>query len=53
MLAGLPAEIGLHEEEVEISVWFVLAGTLLAFAGIFLALWWSRSGSPSGYPRRG
>ena len=53
VLAGLPAEIGLHEEEVEISVWFVLAGTLLAFAGIFLALWWSRSGSPSVHPRRG
>jgi Ca-activated chloride channel homolog len=41
-LAGLPREIGLHKENVEISVWFVLAGTLLAFLGVGLSLWWNR-----------
>ena len=42
-LAGLPREIGLHKQEVEISVWFVLAGVLLTFAGIGLSLWWNRA----------
>jgi Ca-activated chloride channel homolog len=41
-LAGLHREIGLHKENVEISVWFVLAGTLLAFLGVGLSLWWNR-----------
>jgi Ca-activated chloride channel family protein len=42
-LAGLPKEIGLHKEKVEISVWFVLAGALLAFLGVGLSLWWNRA----------
>jgi Ca-activated chloride channel family protein len=42
-LAGLPREIGLHKQKVEISVWFVLAGALLAFLGIGLSLWWNRA----------
>jgi Ca-activated chloride channel homolog len=42
-LAGLPREIGLHKQQVEISVWFVLAGVLLTFAGIGLSLWWNRA----------
>jgi Ca-activated chloride channel family protein len=43
VLADLPREIGLHTEDVEITVWFVLAGTLLAGTGAGLALWWNRA----------
>ena len=42
-LADLPNQIGLHKQQVEISVWFVLAGVLLTFAGIGLSLWWNRA----------
>ena len=42
VLTDLPREIGLHEENVEITVWFVLAGALLAGTGAGLALWWNR-----------
>jgi Ca-activated chloride channel family protein len=42
VLSGLPREIGLHREHVEISVWFVLAGVLLVFTGVGLSLWWNR-----------
>jgi Ca-activated chloride channel homolog len=41
-LAGLPREIGLHKQKVEISVWFVLAGALLTVVGVGLSLWWNR-----------
>ena len=50
VLADLPREIGLHKENVEITFWFVLAGVLLAFTGVGLALWWNRV---PGVPRRG
>ena len=46
VLADLPREIGLHKEDVEITVWFVLAGVLLAFTGAGLALWWNRARQP-------
>jgi len=46
VLAGLPREIGLHREHVEITVWFVLVGALLAFAGAGMALWWNRGPAP-------
>jgi Ca-activated chloride channel family protein len=42
VLGDLPKEIGLHKENVEISFWFVLAGAVLVFTGIGLALWWSQ-----------
>jgi Ca-activated chloride channel family protein len=42
VLGDLPKEIGLHRQDVEITVWFVLAGFLLAFAGVALSLWWNR-----------
>jgi Ca-activated chloride channel family protein len=40
VLADLPREIGLHKENVEITVWFVLAGAVLIGTGMGLALWW-------------
>jgi len=43
VLSDLPGEIGLRREDVEITSWFVLAGTLLVFAGLGLSLWWNRS----------
>jgi Ca-activated chloride channel homolog len=45
VLAGLPSQIGLHKEHVEVSVWFVLAGAVLVFSGVFLSLWWGRGRS--------
>jgi Ca-activated chloride channel family protein len=42
VLGDLPKEIGLHKENVEISFWFVLAGVVLVFTGLGLALWWSQ-----------
>ena len=50
VLGDLPREIGLHHEEVEITVWFLLAGTLLAGTGIGLSLWWSRVPGPARRP---
>ncbi|MET0414450.1 MAG: VWA domain-containing protein [Actinoplanes sp.] len=42
VLADLPSEFGMHREKVEITVWYVLAGVLLVFAGVGLSLWWNR-----------
>jgi Ca-activated chloride channel family protein len=42
VLGDLPAEIGLRRQNVEITSWFVLAGTLLIFTGLGLSLWWNR-----------
>jgi Ca-activated chloride channel family protein len=42
VLGDLPRDIGLHKENVEITVWFVLAGMVSAFTGVGLALWWNR-----------
>jgi Ca-activated chloride channel homolog len=46
VLTDLPREIGLHKQDVEITVWFVLAGVLLAFTGVGLSLWWNRGPRP-------
>jgi Ca-activated chloride channel family protein len=50
VLGDLPGEIGLRRENVEMTSWFVLAGTLLVFTGLGLSLWWNRG--PGG-PARG
>jgi Ca-activated chloride channel family protein len=42
VLADLPREFGLQTEKAEVTVWFLLAGVLLAFTGAGLALWWNR-----------
>jgi len=46
VLADLPRQIGLHQQDIEITAWFVLAGVLLAFTGVGLALWWNRGPAP-------
>jgi Ca-activated chloride channel family protein len=42
VLADLPREFGLTKQNVEVSVWFLLLGTLLVTAGVTLSLWWNR-----------
>jgi Ca-activated chloride channel family protein len=46
VLGDLPRDIGLHQEKVEITFWFVLAAALLAFSGVGLAMWWNRGPAP-------
>ncbi|MEV6298979.1 VWA domain-containing protein [Actinoplanes sp. NPDC051861] len=42
VLSDLPSEFGLVEQDVEVTVWFVLLGALLTFSGVGLSLWWNR-----------
>jgi Ca-activated chloride channel family protein len=42
VLGDLPREFGLTRQNVEISVWFLLLGTLLVSAAVGLSLWWNR-----------
>ncbi|BEL12105.1 VWA domain-containing protein [Actinoplanes sichuanensis] len=42
VLGDLPREFGLTKQNVEISVWFLLLGTLLVSAAVGLSLWWNR-----------
>ncbi|WP_229076615.1 VWA domain-containing protein [Actinoplanes sp. DH11] len=46
VLADLPSEFGLTKQNVEISVWFLLAGLLLTASGAGLSLWWNRGPAP-------
>lgn len=43
VLTDLPSSIVVQEQEVEITVWFVLAAVLLAGAAVGLSLRWNRS----------
>lgn len=43
VLTDLPSTIVTQEEDVEITVWFVLAGVLLAAVAVVLSLRWNRS----------
>lgn len=53
VLKDLPSNIVTQKQKVEISVWFVLAGALLAFAAVALSVMWNRSLSiPGGPPDR-
>ena len=42
VLGDLPREFGLTRQNVEITVWFLLLGTLLVISGVALSLWWNR-----------
>lgn len=53
VLADLPREFGRHRQNVEITVWFVLAGVLLTGAGVGLSLWWNRAPGPRTRPVAG
>jgi Ca-activated chloride channel family protein len=46
VLKNLPNEIVLQRRHTEITVWFALAGALLALAAVGLAQWWNRSADP-------
>ncbi|MEU8814769.1 VWA domain-containing protein [Actinoplanes sp. NPDC048796] len=46
VLTDLPREFNLREQKVEATVWFVLAGAVLVFAGVGLSLWWNRAPRP-------
>jgi Ca-activated chloride channel homolog len=39
----LPSSIVLQRKNVEITVWFALAGALLVLVAVGLSQWWSRS----------
>ncbi|WP_436533476.1 VWA domain-containing protein [Actinoplanes sp. HUAS TT8] len=41
-LTGLRREIGLHKQKTETTVWWLLGGSVLVVAAIFLSLWWRR-----------
>ncbi|HEV7710721.1 MAG TPA: VWA domain-containing protein [Asanoa sp.] len=43
VLRDLPSNIVLQKQDMEITVWFALAGALLILAAVFLAQWWSRT----------
>ena len=51
VLTDLPREFDLRTQEVEITVWFVLAGAVLVMAGVGLSLWWNRAPTPLTPPR--
>jgi Ca-activated chloride channel family protein len=52
VLLDLPNSIVLERRDVEISVWFALAGALLVLAAVGLAQWWNRSTPLPAPPRQ-
>jgi Ca-activated chloride channel family protein len=44
VLLDLPDSMVLQRQEIEITVWFALAGAVLILAAVGLSQWWSRSG---------
>jgi Ca-activated chloride channel homolog len=43
VLVDLPSSIVLHRQNMEITVWFALAGALLILVAVSLSQWWNRS----------
>lgn len=50
VLRDLPSSIILQKQNVEITVWFALAGALLVLAAVGLAQWWNRGPLPAPPP---
>ncbi len=48
VMADLPSSISLQQEDVEITVWFALAGAVLVLVAVALSQWWNRSAPLSG-----
>lgn len=42
VLTNLPNRITLQKQDVEVTVWFTLAGALLVLVGLGLSMWWNR-----------
>jgi Ca-activated chloride channel homolog len=43
VMTDLPGSLSLQQQDVEITVWFALAGALLVLVAVGLAQWWNRS----------
>ena len=43
VLRDLPNSIVLQRQDVEITVWFALAGALLVLVAVGLSQWWNRA----------
>ena len=50
VLKDLPSSISLQRKDMEITVWFALAGALLVMVAVGLAQWWNRSTPVPGAP---
>ena len=50
VLKDLPSSISLQRKDMEITVWFALAGALLVMVAVGLAQWWNRSTPGPGAP---
>jgi Ca-activated chloride channel homolog len=50
-LLDLPASIVLQRKDMEITVWFALAGALLVAVAVGLSQWWNRPRLPAGNMR--
>ena len=50
VLRDLPSSIILQKQNVEITVWFALAGAMLVLAAVGLAQWWNRGPFPAPPP---
>lgn len=46
IMTDLPGEIVVQQEDIEITAWFVLPGTLLVLAALAFSLAWNRSSVP-------
>jgi Ca-activated chloride channel family protein len=50
VLLDLPNPVRYQRQDVEVTVWFALAGALLVLAAVGLAQWWNRLRPPAGRP---
>lgn len=53
VLLDLPSSIVLQRQNMEITVWFALAGAVLILMAVGLSQWWNQSGRVSGPPQGG